>query len=581
MLALGSILAERKRMLPFRSSRKIRSPALPLLRAPPFPGATVSQSADLPLTPAPCLTDEVIDELFTAIRNARIGGRFWEKHAGSIDRRLIVRVRSAIELTTVQAGLNEVDRTEALWILPLAMKGATSLCALISAGSVIFGEVDPWSLIDEKTRLLTHGDDEWVALTHIAGGEVQLLSAGLYGAADAGAAEIRQRIADTLFYAHYRDPHTGHKANIYAVIAYLGLWRRIAEANRDIVSACGIAWWKRREVSRFLWSPDRPLRFFRSERRALAHSARHLGAVAIWPSRISATMVQTAKTLGVPLIRIEDGFVRSIGLGSDMVPPSSVTVDRLGIHYDPSRASDLEVLLATTRFSPGLLERADALRADIVAGGISKYGGSNAHAFPERHAGRRLVLVPGQVEDDMSVLLGGGGLTSSLELLRRARALEPDAEIWFRPHPDVDAGHRKGAVRDTDALAYANRIVRGGGMAGLLDLVDAVHVLTSLTGFEALLRGRDVTCHGTPFYAGWGLTRDLMPVPERRERPLTLDQLVAGVLILYPRYLDPVTALPCEPEVLLGRMVSGDAVNRLGWVSGIRRLQGRLSRRRR
>jgi capsular polysaccharide export protein len=181
----------------------------------------------------------------------------------------------------------------------------------------------------------------------------------------------------------------------------------------------------------------------------------------------------------------------------------------------------------------------------------------------------------------MSVQLGGGGLASNLELLRRARALEPDAEIWFRPHPDVDAGHRKGLVRDEDALMHADRIVRGGGMAALLAKVDAVHALTSLTGFEALLRGREVTCHGTPFYAGWGLTRDLGAVPQRRARALTVDQLLAAVLIIYPRYLDPVAGLPCEAEVLIERMQHGRAVNRLGWLSRTRRLQGRLLRGRR
>ena len=140
----------------------------------------------------------------------------------------------------------------------------------------------------------------------------------------------------------------------------------------------------------------------------------------------------------------------------------------------------------------------------------------------------------------------------------------------------MDAGHRKGVVRDADALRHADRVVRGGSMARLLELVDAVQVLTSLTGFEALLRGREVTCHGMPFYAGWGLTRDLAPVSERRGRPLTLDQLVAAVLILYPRYLDPVTHLPCPPEILIHRMTDGSARNRLGWVTRIRQLQGRL-----
>jgi capsular polysaccharide export protein len=106
--------------------------------------------------------------------------------------------------------------------------------------------------------------------------------------------------------------------------------------------------------------------------------------------------------------------------------------------------------------------------------------------------------------------------------------------------------------------------------------VDAVHVLTSLAGFEALLRGRAVTCHGTPFYAGWGLTRDLAPVPARRGRALTLDALVAGVLILYPRYLDPVSGLPCPPEVLVERMARAQAINRLRWIGPLRRMQGRV-----
>jgi capsular polysaccharide export protein len=37
---------------------------------------------------------------------------------------------------------------------------------------------------------------------------------------------------------------------------------------------------------------------------------------------------------------------------------------------------------------------------------------------------------------------------------------------------------------------------------------------------------------------------------------LPLDALVAGALILYPRYRDPVTGLPCPPEVLLGRLAA-------------------------
>ena len=96
-------------------------------------------------------------------------------------------------------------------------------------------------------------------------------------------------------------------------------------------------------------------------------------------------------------------------------------------------------------------------------------------------------------------------------------------------------------------------------IAPLYARVDEVHCLSSLSGFEALLRGRRVVTHGRPFYAGWGLTEDRDP-PPRRGRRLPLDALVAAALILYPRYRDPVTGLPCPPEVLLERLAATPAL---------------------
>ena len=113
-------------------------------------------------------------------------------------------------------------------------------------------------------------------------------------------------------------------------------------------------------------------------------------------------------------------------------------------------------------------------------------------------------------------------------------------------------------------------MVARGDIGGLFGQVDAVHCITSLAGFEALLRGLAVTTWGRPFYAGWGLTTDRDP-PPRRGRRLSLDALVAGALVRYPRYLDPVTQLPCGPEVLLERLADPAAwpklsVVRRAWV---------------
>jgi capsular polysaccharide export protein len=171
---------------------------------------------------------------------------------------------------------------------------------------------------------------------------------------------------------------------------------------------------------------------------------------------------------------------------------------------------------------------------------------------------------------------------TNLGLLQAVRAAHPDAFIAFKPHPDVEAGYRRGRLPPGEAARLADQVLDHAPMAPLLSQVDAVHTLTSLTGFEALLRGVAVTCWGQPFYAGWGLTEDRAPVA-RRVRRLTLDQLVAGALLLYPRYQDPVTELPTTPEALLDRLAE-PAPWRGGLLGRLRRWQGasmaRLARRR-
>ena len=153
---------------------------------------------------------------------------------------------------------------------------------------------------------------------------------------------------------------------------------------------------------------------------------------------------------------------------------------------------------------------------------------------------------------------------------------DPDAFILYKPHPDVLAGHRKGAVPESEARCFADAIIENVSTAALLDRIDEVHTMTSLAGFEALLRRRRVVVYGRPFYAGRGLTEDRLPFD--RGRRLSLDELVAGVLILYPRYLDPLTRLPCGPEVIIERLDRPE-LWRAGPLVWARRLQGGLVRR--
>lgn len=237
----------------------------------------------------------------------------------------------------------------------------------------------------------------------------------------------------------------------------------------------------------------------------------------------------------VRVLRIEDGFMRSVGLGAELVRPLSWVVDGRGIYYNATTPSDLEVILATHRFDDVLCARAAHLREQIVASRLTKYNvGGRSWQRPAQ--AKRVVLVPGQVESDASLAYGALGERSNMGLLRSVRAENADAYVVYKPHPDVAARLRKEGANEQAALNWCDEVVGDVSMGDLLPLVDEVHVLTSLSGFEALMQGKKVTCYGQPFYSGWGLTQDRLP-NARRQRKLSLDALVAGTLIEYPLYM--------------------------------------------
>jgi len=319
------------------------------------------------------------------------------------------------------------------------------------------------------------------------------------------------------------------------------------------VFALGMRLWKRWNVAHFL----RGAVFLKTDAEAVAKARTANGQVVVWASNESADLADMCDASGVPLQRMEDGFLRSSGLGAALTPAASLVLDDRGIYYDPTKPSQLEALISMSPDLPDFAtKRAAALRAKILAAGVSKYNlkGSGTQDFP---ADSKVILVPGQVEDDASIKLGAGDVRTNLGLLQAARAAHPAAYIVYKPHPDVLAGLRDGAVDEHAALDFCDCIVEDADVVKLIDVCDEVWTMTSLLGFEALLRGKAVTCLGLPFYAGWGLTQDLGPICERRGVQVTLEQLVHATLIDYPRYLDPVSNLPCTPELIVDRLANG------------------------
>lgn len=373
-----------------------------------------------------------------------------------------------------------------------------------------------------------------------------------------------RRSVDELFaagymhYSRYLNPETRQSGSIADVMNWLERQREIAQRFSGRMICVGFPRWRAWNFRQMLSLHAKRVVHARSAGAAAALKPERDDCLVCWGRILPDGVQELADATGVRLLRMEDGFVRSVGLGSDLIPPQSFVLDSKGIYFDPGQPSELEDLLNTRAFTAHDLERARNVRAFIVEHGITKY-----NLEPHRpvnwgrlQPGRQVVLVPGQVEDDASIRFGcdAEGVCTNLDLIQAARAAFPHAFIVFKPHPDVSSGNRKGHVEPTQALRHADLIEQGASVVSCIEACDVVVTMTSLTGFDALLRNKQVVVHGRPFYAGWGLTQDRLPVP-RRSRSLSLDELVAGALLHYPLYWDPVLRGYTSCEAVLRRLL--------------------------
>jgi len=353
-------------------------------------------------------------------------------------------------------------------------------------------------------------------------------------------------------YPRYMDPETRQRCEVERLMQWMALQRRMRERFPQRVYAKGFSIWKKSIVRKYFQGSE--VRFLPARK-----SIPPGGSLAVWGSRANQPRELTPESSGNPpagkhTIQLEDGFLRSVGLGKDLALPLSWVMDRQGIYYDPSRPSELEQILQHAAFDGPMLERATALRRRIISVGITKYN-INRESIWQRPAGTtHVILVPGQVETDASIVCGALRIKRNIELLQTVRKANPHAYIVYKPHPDVVAGMRKGGVGEDNADSFCDEVVTDCSMSDLLQKVDEVHVMTSLAGFEAVLRERKVVVYGQPFYSGWGLTEDMVPL-SRRSRKLTLDELTAGVLIEYPTYVSRTTGKFATPERIIDELI--------------------------
>lgn len=352
--------------------------------------------------------------------------------------------------------------------------------------------------------------------------------------------------AALILYPRYLDPVLGQRCEVEDILQIIACQQKPRPRWRRLYLV-GFSLWKRSFMQAFCRHLADELRFVRSPPERISDDEQIL----VWGSRYPEL---------TSVIRVEDGFIRSKGLGSNLCRPSSLSIDSVGIYFDSRHPSGLEQVLNYHSLTEAEAQRGADLLDLLRQHRVSKYNVGEEQHYQPPGDGRWLVLVVGQVDGDASIVTGSSTIRSNEQLLWAVRAANPQAHILYKPHPDVVAGNRLGAISASCLAACVDSQVLDIGLSSLYPHVDELHTMTSLSGFEALVQGVKVTTWGQPFYSGWGLTTDVYP-PARRYRNIPLSWLVYLTLAVYPHYIDWNTGFWITPEQLIHQLaMQGKAV---------------------
>jgi capsular polysaccharide export protein len=278
----------------------------------------------------------------------------------------------------------------------------------------------------------------------------------------------------------------------------------------------------------------------------------------VWGMNCPEFLQEFALKHNIVLEYVEDGFIRSVDLGANHSLPLSLNFDKKTLYFNATKESELEYLLQNYDFNKDstLTKRAIDLKRKILDLEISKYNHAKRINLNKLYGEKikKRVLVIGQVEDDASIRFGCNKPFTNNDLVRLAYKENKDAQIIYKPHPDVLFKKRKELSNPEEIKHLALVITESIPISQSLETVDHVYTITSQVGFEALLRDIKVTTIGSPFYANWGVTDDRQK-NTRRSRKLTINNILAIAYILYPKYYHPETSTHITPEEAIDILV--------------------------
>ncbi len=284
------------------------------------------------------------------------------------------------------------------------------------------------------------------------------------------------------------------------------------------------------------------------------HDAARVDVFARWSggeSELHRRIDDFARAIGRPRLIVEDGLLRSVGLGVEGTPGLSLIIDDKAPYFDATAPSRLEDYLnADWQLDDAQRERCERAIARITELRLAKY--NNAQDVPLALPDDS-VLVVDQRAGDSSIVKGLAGPASFEQMLEAAVAENPGKTVVVKLHPDAISGRRDSALAQLPRVNDERGVIVIRDNVNphvLLDACSVVYTVSSGLGFEALMRGRRVRCFGMPFYAGWGLTQDELTCP-RRVRPRSVHDVFHAAYIVHSRYFSPQLTRVCDLEDLL------------------------------
>jgi capsular polysaccharide export protein len=332
-------------------------------------------------------------------------------------------------------------------------------------------------------------------------------------------------------YAEYYHPDTLEPCALPAILKHIAIQKETWANLRGSFTTFKANSWKRYLFEKYVTGPETQLTHSEISDEIPINST-----VLLWGMQPAPPLPDRTK-----VVRVEDGFIRSNGLGAKLTFPLSWVFDDVGIYFNSRSPSKLENALNLNTYSKEQLAEASQLVDFLKTNKLTKYNlGLCEVVLPSQSEGKKVILVPGQVDSDASIKYGSPKLKNNKELLDEVRRQTPDAFVCYKPHPDLLSGARKDKPLWKGIDEQVDLIIKEGDIISWIEAVDEVHTLTSTVGFEALMRNKPVFTYGLPFYAGWGLTKDWLKC-ERRSATRTIEELVYATLIEYPTYLNPKT----------------------------------------